>query len=452
MHLTTIDYMTVSGLYQFPNIGQHKLIMFGLADCNNFFVSCERVFQPALQRRPVIVLSNNDGCAVALSNEAKALGFKRGDPYFKIKADCDRHGVAVLSGNHRLYNDMSERVMATLRALSSDDIEVYSVDEAFIDLDPALGDLGEYGRYVVDTVRRYTGIPISLGIANTKTLAKVAARFAKKYAGYAGACLMDTPEKVEKALSMTPIGDVWGIGRRHRVRLSERGIDTALQFASMEADAVKRMMSITGLRTWQELHGQPVIEQELTPPERQTLTASRSFAHDIHTFEDLRQAMSAFASIVGRKLRERSLMAEELTAFLATNRFHDREPQYFNSVSVRLPEATDYTPAIAETAVAAIKRIYRDGYGYKKAGITLSRLVDTRTRQLNLFTNAEADAKRRRLMEAVDRINSASASERDRVRIASMGAGLSDLTRREHNSRLYTTRLVDIIKVNTELS
>ena len=426
--------------------------MIGLADCNNFFVSCERVFQPALQGRPVIVLSNNDGCAVALSNEAKALGFKRGDPYFKIRTECDRHGVAVLSGNHRLYSDMSDRVMATLRALSSGDTEVYSVDEAFIYLDPGLGDLGEYGRYVVDTVRRHTGIPISLGIANTKTLAKVAARFAKKYAGYAGACLMDTPYKVEKALDMTPIGDVWGIGRRHRVKLCDRGINTALQFASLEADAVRRLMGITGLRTWQELHGEAVIRQELTPPERQTLTASRSFARDIYSSEEMRQAMSAFASIVGRKLRERKLMAEELKVFLATNRFHDQAPQYFNSVSVHLPEATDYTPAIAHAAATAMESIYRDGYGYKKAGITLSRLVDTRHRQLNLFTDTETDAKRRRLMEAVDRINSASASERDRVRIASMGDGLTDLTRREHDSRLYTTRLVDIIEVNTELS
>ncbi len=426
--------------------------MIGLADCNNFFVSCERVFQPALQRRPVIVLSNNDGCAVALSNEAKALGFKRGDPYFKIKAECDRHNVAVLSGNHRLYSDMSERVMATLRALSSGDIEVYSVDEAFIALDPSLGDLSEYGRYVVDTVRRHTGIPISLGIADTKTLAKIAARFAKKYAGYAGACLMDTPEKVQKALSLTAVGDVWGIGRRHRVKLLDRGIDTALKFASLPPESVRRMMSITGLRTWQELHGEAVIEQELTPPERQTITASRSFARDIHTFDELRPALSAFASIIGRKLRERKLMAGEITVFLATNRFHEREPQYFNSVSLRLPDVTDYTPAIAEAAIAAMEHIYRDGYGYKKAGITLSRLVDSRSRQLSLFTDAEAEAKRRRLMEAVDRINSASASSRDRVRIASMGAGLSDMTRREHDSRLYTTRLVDIIEVNTELS
>lgn len=426
--------------------------MKGLADCNNFFVSCERVFQPALQGRPVIVLSNNDGCAVALSNEAKSLGFKRGDPYFKIKDECSRHNVAVLSGNHRLYSDMSARVMNTLRSLSSGDIEVYSIDEAFLSLDPEVGDLSEYGRYVVDTVRRHTGIPISLGIARTKTLAKIAARFAKKYAGYAGACLMDTLEKESKALSMTPIGDVWGVGRRHRQKLLDRGIFTASNFAALDPEHVKRMMNVTGLRTWQELHGTPVIEQELTPPERQTITASRSFARDIHSFEEIRQALCTFASITARKLRERHLLTAEITVFICTNRFHEHDPQYFSGITVRLPDATDYTPAIADAAVEAMQRIYRDGYGYKKAGITLSRLCDVRSRQLNLFTDSNLDEKRRRVMEAVDRINSSSDSATNRVHIASMGAGLDDMIRREHDSRLYTTRLVDIIEVNTEHS
>lgn len=413
--------------------------MIGLCDCNTFFVSCERVFQPHLQGKPVIVLSNNDGCAVALSNEAKALGFRRGDPYFKIKKECRRQNVAVLSGDHRLYADMSERVMATLQALSPEKIEIYSVDEAFIMLDTALGDLWEYGQYVVKRVLRNTGIPISLGIARTKTLAKVAAHFAKKYAGYHGACLMDSVEKERAGLRLTEIGDVWGIGRKQAPRLRNCGINTALDFSLLPGDAVRRMLTVTGLRVWEELNGKSCIEQELTPPERQTMTASRSFARELHSFEEMRQALGAFASIVGRKLRRRHLLARELRVFLCTNRFHEHDPQYYNTASVRLPESTDYTPAIAAAAENAMRSIYREEYGFKKAGITLLKLEDSRERQMTLFSDEEQKRKRSRVMEVIDRINLASAGARDCVRIASMGNGLDDIVRLEHSSRLYTT-------------
>lgn len=424
--------------------------MIALCDCNNFFVSCERVFQPALHGRPVIVLSNNDGCAVALSNEAKALGIKRGDPFFKIRELCERNGVAVLSGNHRLYVDMSERVMATLQALAPEGIEVYSIDEAFLRLDDTTGDLADYGRYIVSRVRRNTGIPISLGIARTKTLAKVAARFAKRYPGYRGACLMDTLEKERKALSMTAIGDVWGIGRRHTVKLTDRGVTTALQLADLPPEPVRRLLTVTGLRVWKELNGEPCIEQELTPPERKTITASRSFASEIYTFDEMRQALGAFASIVGRKMRGMGLMAGEVSTFVSTNRFHEHDPQYYNTASVTFEEPTDFTPSIAEGAMKAMQSIFREGYGFKKAGITLSKLVDARKRQLNLFSDEEQEKKRRRVMEVMDRINSASDTEANRLHIASMGAGLEDMVRREHNRRLYTTRLSDIIEVKAD--
>ena len=233
--------------------------MFALVDCNNFFVSCERVFRPELASRPVIVLSNNDGCAVALSNEAKALGLKRGNPYFKVKDICERHGVAVLSGNHRLYGDMSSRVMATLQALTDAPLEVYSIDEAFIVIPEGVGDVADFGRYVVERVKRLTGIPTSMGIAPTKTLAKVAARFAKKYPGYKGACLIDSEEKRLKALALTEVGEVWGIGRRLSRKLTERGIDTALKLASLDENTVTRLFTVTGLRTWRELNGTPCI-------------------------------------------------------------------------------------------------------------------------------------------------------------------------------------------------
>lgn len=423
--------------------------MLALIDCNNFFVSCERVFRPELIGRPVIVLSNNDGCAVALSNEAKALGLKRGDAFFKIRDVCERNGVTVISGNHRLYGDISSRVMATLQSLTEAPVEVYSIDEAFLDIPDSVGDPAEFGRYVVREIRRITGIPTSMGIAATKTLAKIGARFAKKHPGYRGACLIDTEEKRRKALSMVDAGDVWGIGRRLNRRLAERGITTALQIADMTETDVRRMFSVTGVNTWRELNGVACIGHEPVAPEKQTITSSRSFATDITDFEELRKAICAFASIIGRKLRRQDGFCREVSVFLCTNRFHKESPQYYNTTSIRLAEPTNYTPYIAEAATRALKAIFLDGYGYKKAGITVSRICSRRGITASLFGDPEADARRDRLMRVVDSINN-TGLHGNYVHIASMGEGLADMTRREHDSRLYTMRLSDIIEVHTD--
>lgn len=422
--------------------------MIALIDCNNFFVSCERVFRPELAGRPVIVLSNNDGCAVAMSNEAKALGIKRGDPYFKIKSVCERNNVAVLSGNHRLYGDMSSRVMAMLHSLTDTDIEVYSIDEAFVPISPAVGDPEGFGRYVVKSVLRHTGIPVSMGIAPTKTLAKVAARFAKKHKGYRGACLIDNEEKRIKALELTQVGDVWGIGRRLTRRLTERGITTALQLANIDEARASRMFNVTTMRTWRELNGTPCITHEPVQPDKQTITSSRSFASDVRQFEELRKAVCSFATIVGRKLRKQNGVAGEVTVFLCTNRFHENEPQYYNTATVRLPDPTDYTPLLAQAATEAARAIYREGYGFKKAGVTVSRITSRATLQPNLFADTDADERRQRLMKVMDSINN-NTVQGNCVRIASMGAGLDDMIRREHDSRLYTMRMSDIIEVHT---
>lgn len=418
--------------------------MFALADCNNFFVSCERVFRPELARKPVIVLSNNDGCAVALSNEAKALGFKRGDPYFKIRDRALAAGAAVISGNHRLYGDMSARVMATMRALA-DNIEVYSIDEAFMEIGDGVGDYAGFARYMVARVKRDTGIPVSIGIAPTKTLAKIASRFAKKYPGYGGGCLIDTPDKAAKALALTPVEDVWGIGRRHLRRLKICGIDTALQLASLPIERIETMFNITGVRTWRELNGEPCIAAEHTSPAHKTITSSRSFAKELFSIEELHKAFAGFVTIAARKLRKQHEYALEVEAFVATNRFKENVPQYFNAASVKLPESSDSTPVILKSALQALMHIYRPGLGYKRAGITISRIANSP--QPNLFSDTAAMEKQSRLMRAVDAINRNSAT-RNAVSIASMGNGLDDLTRREHSSRLYTTRLQDIIEVH----
>lgn len=409
--------------------------MIGLIDCNNFFVSCERVFRPDLATRPVIVLSNNDGCAVALSNEAKALGLTRGTPYFKIKGLCERNNVAVLSGNHRLYSDMSSRVMATLSALTDADIEVYSIDEAFIPIDPALGDMAEFGRYVVSRVRKITGIPTSMGIAPTKTLAKIGARFAKRYPAYKGACLIDTEEKRLKALKLTPVGDVWGIGRRQERKLLERGITTALQFAELPGEWVQRIFTVTGYRTWQELNGVACIAHEPAAPEKQTITSSRSFATDIRDFEELRKAVCAFTSIIGRKLRCQQSVAAEVAVYLCTNRFHEHEPQYYNTATVRLLDATDYTPHLADAATKALHAVYREGYGFKKAGVTVSRISPRAAVQPSLFADTAREEKRRRLMQVVDDING-TVPRSNCVKMASVGPALDTPTRHTHPLRL----------------
>lgn len=421
--------------------------MVGLVDCNNFFVSCERVFRPDLLGRPVIVLSNNDGCAVALSNEAKALGFRRGDPWFKIREQAEANGVVVFSGNHRLYGDMSARVMATLRAFC-DDMEVYSIDEAFVYIDESVGDLAEFGRHLVRTVRRNTGIPVSLGLAPTKTLAKIAARFAKKYPAYKGACLMDTPEKARKAMSLTPIEDVWGVGRRNTPKLRRQGITTALQLADMSEDEVRDLFNIVGHRMWRELNGVSCITREIVPPQRKTITCSCSFQSDIHDPEELRKAVATYASTVARRMREKGLMAEAVEVYVATNRFHTDEVQYFNSYELRLGDPTSDTAEIVTAAAKAFERVYRPGYGYKKAGVTITRCVAADAAMHSLFADPAEAERRRRLMAAMDRIN-ASPDNRNALHVASMDTGLTPMTRREHSSRLFTTRLSDIIRIKT---
>lgn len=396
--------------------------MIGLVDCNNFFVSCERVYNPALEGKPVVVLSNNDGCVVAMSNEAKAMGITRGEPYFKIK-DRQQQGLIALSGNHRLYGRMSERIMSLLKALVPR-MEIYSVDEAFLFFDSEIGDLEDFGRYISQTVRRYTGVPVSIGIAPTKTLAKVAARFAKKYPGYKGCCIIDNEDRRRKALELTDIADVWGIGRRHAKKLLAMGITRASQFSALSRDQVRRLMTVVGERTWCELHGEPCIEQMVITPDRQSITTSRSFPHDIHDFLELREAVSTFAAIAARKLRRQDCFALEIEVWVRTNKFHEREPQYAAAEKVRLVDPTNDTSQISAAATRALKRVFRQGYGYKKAGITITRLTGRNGLQHSLFSDTEQLSRRDRLMRVLDSINE-SVTSSGAVRTASSRSPIS---------------------------
>lgn len=378
--------------------------MIALVDCNNFFVSCERVYNPALEHKPVVVLSNNDGCVVAMSNEAKAIGITRGAPFFKLRDLVKRHNVIALSGNHRMYGDISDRVMSVLRSLVPR-IEIYSIDEAFLYLDPDMADLEGFGRYLVETVMRYTGIPVSIGIAATKTLAKMAARFAKKHPGYHGCCMIDTEAKRQKALELTEIGDVWGIGRRLRVHLSAMGIDTAARFAALSREQVRHRFTVTGEKTWRELNGQPCIEHVEVPPERQSITTSRSFATDLYSFDELREAVCTFAAMAARKLRRQRGYALEIMVWGRTNRFHLKDDQFTGSAKETFEYPTADTVQISQAATRALRQIWRPGIGFKKAGVTITRIVGHDGLQLGLFQDTAQAARRTRLMTLIDNLN-----------------------------------------------
>lgn len=423
--------------------------MVGLIDCNNFFVSCERIFNPRLRTIPVVVLSNNDGCICSLSNEAKLLGMRRGDPYFRIKDVCDRNGVAVISGNHRLYGDISSRVMATIASITGN-VEVYSIDECFINFSiwPDAEAAGA-GREIVRRVRRDVGIPSSLGIASTRTLAKIASRFAKKYPAYHAVCTIDNEYRRRRALELTEIGDVWGIGRRMVKRMANYGIHRAIQFADRPRKEIEHIMNVPGVRTWQELNGIPCIDidtiEGADAPRQKQMCCSRSFGHNLTRFEELSDAVAMFTTIVSRRLRERNLAAAGLTVFLHTNTHRPDQPQYCNSAFSPLPEPSNDTMTLAVAARQALTAVFREGYGYKRAGIFISELCDASKIQHSLFSDSSDSERRNRLMKVVDTLNATSLS-RDRIHIASY-MPVENCVRCEHRSPNYSTHFDDIIQV-----
>lgn len=423
--------------------------MIGHIDCNSFFVSCERVFRPDLEGKPVVVLTNNDGCISSLSAEAKALGLKRGEPFFKFKHLAEANGVVSFSCNHRLYGDMSSRVMSTLRYMA-DEVEIYSIDDAFIMLDDChVGESREFGLSVVRKIRRDVGIPASMGIAPTKTLCKLASHFAKRYPAYKGVAVIDSEEKARKAMSLTQVEDVWGIGRRLAERLHREGIHTALTLADTPEGKIKSMSNVTSQRTWRELNGKPCIPYESSHQGQKSMTSSRSFAVDISDFARLSEAISEFASTIGRKLRREDMYALEISIYIATNRYHTDQPQIFDSAQASFPEGTNDTITITEAAVGCLRRVFRQGYSYKKAGLTVTRLTDREGLQHDLFTDPEQRDKRRRLMRAIDAVNaSCRSSRRDILHLASTGNGVEALVRHDLGSPLYTTRLSDIITIH----
>ena len=366
--------------------------MFALADCNNFFASCERVFRPDLQGRPVIVLSNNDGCAVARSNEAKALGIKMGDPYFKIRHIVERNNIAVFSGNMALYGDMSQRVRWVLEDFAPA-IEVYSIDEAFLDLRGLSNvDFDAYAKKISAECWRLTSIPVSVGIAPSKTLAKIASKLCKQYPKLRGGCYMHRPQDIEKVLRKFPIEDVWGIGRRTSVKLHTIGVKTAWDFTQLPEIAVNKQFGITGVRTWRELRGESCIEFEDGFEAKQSICVSRSFAKEIYDVEELSEQIANFASSLAEKLRQQRSVVSEMMVFAYTNRFKDDQPQAYGNSLVYFPQPINDQRTIVARAIAAVHELYKSEYGYKKAGVVATHIVQECDVVPSLFEDEQAKA------------------------------------------------------------
>ena len=416
--------------------------MYALVDGNNFFVSCERVFDSSLDNKPVIVLSNNDGCAIARSNEAKALGIKMGANYFEIEQLVKRHNVQVFSTNFVLYADMSMRMKGLLSRFTPA-IEDYSIDEAFLDFTGFKTEtLRDYCLDMSRTVRQGIGIPVGVGIAPTKTLAKVANRFAKKYPGYEGVAIIDTDAKRIKALQLTYIGDVWGIGRRHTERLLNMGVKTAYDFTQLNRSWVRKHMTVVGERTWRELHGQPCIEMETVVPDKQSIMVSRSFGKMIEDFSIIKEAAATYTCMAAAKLRKQKSHAKALMVFLETNRFRNDLPQNNQHTVITMPVATNSSLEILHYVSKALERIYIPGYKYKKTGVRLKDICSED--QMNLWDNIDRD-KHKRLMEVLDRTNEKWG--RNSLKPAILGDGQQWKIKQERLSPCYTTRMSDFPKV-----
>ncbi len=377
--------------------------IFALVDCNSFYVSCERVFNPKLRDIAVVVLSNNDGCVVSRSNEAKKLGIKVGTPYFECESLFKKHGGYSFSSNYTLYGDMSHRVMEIL-SMYSPEMEIYSIDEAFLSFTNfVFTDLLSYGKNIKETVQRWTGIPVSVGIGTTKTLAKVANKVAKKYPENKGVFITGSNEANNDVLENYDVADVWGIGQQYSKLLNNYGIKNARQFRDADEKWVRKKMTITGARTLMEHRGISCINLEEVTQPKKTIISSKSFGQSIGSLDGLKEAIASYVSTAAYKLRSQHSLAQGLSVFIMTNRFKD-EPQYYNSIFIRLLMPSCYTPELVECAHKGLERIYKAGFKYKKAGIMLSEIIPEDHLQLDLFINPDINVKRNELMKVIDSV------------------------------------------------
>ncbi|MAB83212.1 MAG: SOS mutagenesis and repair protein UmuC [Phycisphaerae bacterium] len=420
-----------------------SVTMFALVDCNNFYASCERVFDPSIEHRPVIVLSNNDGCVVARSNEAKELGIGMGQPVFQVRDLIRRHGVTVRSSNYTLYDDMSRRVFTTVQSFFPK-MESYSIDEAFIDLEGThLDDMIDSAATMRRAVLQWTGIPVSVGIGSTKTLAKIANHMAKRDRAGPGVELLETGD--DASLASVDVGDVWGIGRRWKRTLVAHGIRTALDLKRADDQWILQRLNSIGHRTVLELRGRRAFALEEEPAPRRSIVRSRSFAGSIETWDALAPALASFASRAAEKLRAQETAAGVLTVFLNTNWFRPDEPRYANQATLKLLTPTNDTPTLVRHALQAGRHIWRDGFRFKKAGVRFTALQPHRPVQMHLFDALDHD-RSDRAMQTMDRINRTMGA--DMIRSGSAGLGTAGITRRRHGSPRYTTRWDELVEAH----
>ncbi|MFI3296712.1 MAG: Y-family DNA polymerase [bacterium] len=419
--------------------------MIGLCDCNNFFVSCERVFRPDLERRPVVVLSNNDGCIIARSNESKALGIKMGQPLYQVRHIIQQYKVTIFSSNYNLYGDMSKRVFQTVKE-KVPSIEIYSIDEAFIDFSGiATEESVRIARELVRTIRRNTGIPVSIGISPTKTLAKIASKLCKQYPKLEGVCLLHRPEDITKVLSKFPIEDVWGIGRRYSKMLHTCGVKNAEEFRALPEEWVLSRMSIVGVRTWRELHGTRSIEFDDRESDKKSIMVSRSFAKELTTSAELQESLTTFIAQAATRLRKQQSVASEMQIFIATNRHREDKPQHHASEVIRFGIATDSTLDMVKEGIKLLHQIFRNGYEYKKAGVLLSNIQSKKNLQIGLFDDVEHIKKQDAIMQTIDSITQRFGNSA--LVVGTQTTTSASKSNSNHRSPEYTTKWSDIITV-----
>lgn len=418
---------------------------YSLVDCNNFYASCERVFDPELRNRPVVILSNNDGCVIARSAETKDLDVPMGIPEFKVRPLIEKHNIAVKSSNYALYGDMSSRVMETLRTITPN-IEVYSIDEAFVEIyAKSFGQFEDVGREIKQKVYRWTGLPVSVGIAPTKTLAKVANEIAKSNSSGGGVLVIRKKKQLKRVLEQTSVSDIWGVGRKYTEKLSRYGINNAWELCRQPDSWVRSEMKVTGLRTVWELRGKPCMEIENVREQRKGILSSRSFGNPVRELDDIKEAVSTFASRAAEKLRAQHSLASNISVVLVISKYRNPGRPYKFGADVHIPNPTANTAMLTQIASNISERLFLPGKVYKKAWVMLTGIIPESEFQADLFSRQAYTEKDHQLMESMDRIN-AKYGKRS-LSVASTGINQEWQMKQQYLSKRYTTRWDELMEV-----
>jgi DNA polymerase V len=416
-----------------------------LIDCNNFYASCERVFNPALEGKPLVVLSNNDGCVVARSQEVKDLGIKMGVPWFQIEPLAKQHGIVAFSSNYALYADMSNRVMAILATFSSSQ-EVYSIDECFLDLAGfERRGFTRYGQEMRSAIKRWVGLPVCVGIAPTKTLAKLVNHVAKKRPQFDGVCNYNdlSAGEIDALMGELPVGEVWGVGSRYAARLQQIGISTVLDLRRASPKAIRQQFSVVMERTVAELNGESCLALEEMAPAKKQIMSSRSFGRPVFTLDELAQSVASYMSRAAEKLRRQHSLAGAVQVYVRTNPFKEKDPQYSQGMILPLPDPTDDTRQLVSAALVVLRRLYRPGFAYAKTGVMLTEIIAANQRMPTLIDDTASLSRNKTLMHAVDSINRAYG--RGTIRLAAEGLTQSWKMRAGRRSPAFTTQLSDVV-------